>query len=134
MIKVMDFWKLLCEGLGYRFFTGVPCKGLNTLYNKMSSSFLHYVPAANEQIAVNIANGAFLTNTKVIVFMDASYVKKLDLSFNLQNEIPLFIVASGKGEPKIDGDIHRLTLAEIDEDVIIGNKVRLLFIEEGFLQ
>jgi hypothetical protein len=96
MVKAKDFWNCLCEELGYRFFAGVPCKGLDPLYKKMNPKFMHYVPAANEKIALGLVSGAYVAGLKGAVLMDSKFL--LDLAnyitdFNFEHEIPLLIIA-----------------------------------------
>jgi sulfopyruvate decarboxylase TPP-binding subunit len=138
MVKVMEFWKFLCEDLGYRFFSGVPCNGLNPLYNKMSSSFLHYLPAANEQVAVDVVSGSVLTGTKAAALMGSNKVENLDLSFSIQNNISLLLIVSGDSKPKniytteINEDLNGC-LVKIDNIVSEGKQVAL-FIGEDFFK
>lgn len=140
MVKAVDFWEVLCNDIGYRLFTGVPCEGFNSLYNKMSSSFLHYIPAANEQIAIGIITGAFLVETKAAAFMSTARVEKLDLSFNIQNDIPTFIIVSGKEKPKVPGAYVTIlnedlkgSLIRVVKHITTTGKVGILFIGEGFI-
>ncbi len=131
MVKAKDFWEYLCNGLDYRFFAGVPCKGLNFLYSTMSSEFLHYVPAVTEQIAVSFVNGANLAGLNSAVLMSAEEVNKLDLDFNKENTRPLFIIASGNNKPK---GIYSLELTEDLEGclnkMVKRDKPGVLFIRE----
>lgn len=141
MVKAENFWGHLCNKLNYRFFSGVPCKGLDNLYNKMSSSFMHYIPAANEQIAVGMVNGASLTSTKAAVLMDISKVNKVDLDFNIKNSMAILIIAAGIEKYKLDKDIYSLDLTEdyvscldrITKHIVNKAKPGVLFIGEGVL-
>lgn len=137
MIKAMALWKLLCDQLDYRFFSGVPCKGLSPLYNKMSSSFLHYVPAVNEQAAVDIVNGAMLAGTRAAVLMDASCIKNVDLSFNIDNDRPLLLVTSGESVPEVDNTFCLIEDLSYDIENCLSrmeDEIIVLFIKEGDLQ
>ena len=95
MVKAKEFLSCLCEEHNYRFFTGFPCEGLIPIYNAMSSDFMHYIPAVNEQIAVGLANGAFIAGEKSIVLMDARAVMKVDFSFNIDMYIPIVCIVYG---------------------------------------
>lgn len=117
MVKAKDFWYHLCEVLDYRFFAGIPCKGLNFLYNSMSPEFMHYVPAINEKIAVNLVNGAHLAGVKGAVFLPPE--KIFSFEFNNENLLPLFVITAGKITPKgvyvleltddLEGCLNRMT-------------------------
>lgn len=132
MVKAKDFWKYLCNELDYRFFAGVPCKGLNFLYSTMSPDFMHYVPAVTEQIAVSFVNGATLAGVNSAVLMSVDAANKLDLDFNKENTLPLLIIASGINKPKV---IYSLELTEDLEGclnkMVKRNKPGVLFIREG---
>jgi len=95
-IDGIQFWDYLCNEIGYRFFAGVPCVGLNDLYLTMDKAIMHYVPAANEDIAVGIVNGATIVGAKAAVLMDHNLLSKTDLSFNIDNNIPLLVISSGE--------------------------------------
>lgn len=96
MVKAKEFWKYLCEKLGYKAFAGVPCVGLKQLYDKMDPRILHYVPAVKENVALGIVNGAFFAGTKsgVLIHIDRLH-NILDglSSFNLEYNVPLLIIA-----------------------------------------
>lgn len=96
MVKAKEFWHCLCEELDYRVYSGVPCIGLDSLYSKLDSRLLHYVPAANECVGLGLVNGAFLAGTKggVLIHIDRLH-NILDrlVSFNLEYNVPLLIIA-----------------------------------------
>ena len=142
MVKAKDFLEYLCNNLKYRMFAGVPCKGLDNLYNEMNSDFMHYIPAVNEQIAVGIVNGAFLAGTNSAVFMDADKIIKLDLDFNVFNSIPILIIASSNDRPNFIRDVYSSDLTDdlisclkrVTKHIITKGKPGVLFIKEGMLQ
>lgn len=95
MVKAKEFWKYLCEKLGYKFFTGVPCYGLKNLYDAMSSKIMHYVPAVKEDIAVGLASGVSLSGIKSCILLDANRINIVMnwlVSFNLAYKLPPLIV------------------------------------------
>ena len=96
MIKAKDFWLFLCEKLNYRFFSGVPCLGLKPLYDKMSSKFLHYVPAVNEHAAFGISVGAVISEAKAGVIVDALYLNTFEdwIQYCNKNRIHLVILTN----------------------------------------
>jgi len=95
-MKAQDFWKFLCEEMGYRFFAGVPCMGFKTLYGSMSPRFMHYIPAVRENIALGLANGSYLAGTKSAVIMNLDRLYNLLdwlTSFNCEHSVPVLILA-----------------------------------------
>lgn len=95
MVKAKDFWDYLCNELDYRFFAGVPCKGLKFLYDNMNPEFMHYIPAANERIALGLVSGAWLAGVKGALFMDGNNIMdimNLLLSFNKKYKVPALII------------------------------------------
>ena len=142
MVKATEFWKCLCCDLGYRFFAGVPCAALTPLYNKMSSDFLHYVPAVNEQVAAGLSNGAFIAGLNSAILIAAEKIEKIDLSLNERNNIPLLIIAGAKEEYKFKKGVYSLRLTDdfadclqkITKHIISKKSVGVLIVTEGFLQ
>lgn len=100
MVKAQEFWSFLCDGLDYRFFAGVPCPGLDPLYKKMDSKFMHYIPAANERIALGLVTGANLAGFKSGILMDMKYSYDLTslLNFNINNRIPFLVIGYVESE------------------------------------
>jgi len=94
MVKAKDFWNYLCEDLDYRFFAGVACKGLDPLYNTMSSDFMHYVPAANERTALGLVSGAYVAGLKGGLLLDMMFAYDLSTSLmlNVGYRIPFLTI------------------------------------------
>lgn len=142
MVKAINFWEHLCNKLDYRFFSGIPCVGLDPLYAKMDSKFMHYVPAVSIQIAIGLTNGSFLSGVKSAILLGTNHICKLDLDFNLKNSIPLLLIASGKEKPSLRKEIYSLDLTDnleicldkISKHLETKLKPGVLFIEEGILQ
>jgi sulfopyruvate decarboxylase TPP-binding subunit len=116
MIKAEEFWEYLCNTLEYRFFAGVPCEGLEKLYNKMDAQKMHYIPAVSEAVAAKMASGVFITGIKSGILIDIASVKELDLEFNFSHNIPLLIVASGDSVNKLG--CHSILLSEDFENCL----------------
>jgi hypothetical protein len=117
MVKAKKFWDYLCEGLDYRFFSGVACKGLSPLYKKMNKDIMYYVPAANERIALGLVSGAYIGGFKGGLLMDMKFKHDINtlLNFNLTYKIPFIIV--GYSELKNDKLIYDFpTTIIIDDD------------------
>lgn len=116
MVKAKKFWDYLCEELDYRFFSGVACLGLNPLYKKMNKDIMHYVPAANERIALGLISGAYVSGFKGGLLMDMKFKHDIStiLNFNLTYKIPFIII--GYSESKVDKLIYDFPTAIITDD------------------
>ena len=96
MIEAKDFWEYLCVDLDYRLFAGVPCIGLKCLYDKMDPRIMHYIPAAEENIALGLVSGAFLAGMKGGILIDIKNLHNILNSlcnFNLKYNIPFLVIA-----------------------------------------
>jgi hypothetical protein len=94
MVKAKDLWKELCKVLDYRFFSGVPSLELKSLYDSMSSELMHYIPAANEHIALSMAIGTILSGFNSGVILPKNRLSILNFDFILENELPILIITS----------------------------------------
>lgn len=94
MAKELDFWKHLCDDLEYRFFTGIPFEAVGNIYDSMDSKRMHYVPAANEHLAVKLSSGAWLSGFKSAIILESSKINKIDIKFNIDCGIPLLFITS----------------------------------------
>lgn len=138
MVKAKEFWSCICDSFDFRFFSGVPCRGLAALYNTMHKDFLHYIPASNEQIALGLVNGAYLAGFNSAALVDINRVSNLDLDFNLKNSIPMLIISSVEF---YRGDLFSINLTDNYEDDLRGvityiageRKPGVLIINEGVL-
>ena len=94
MVKAKDFLNFLCGNLDYRFFSGVPCPGLDPLYKSMNSKFMHYIPAANERLAMGMVSGAYMSGLKGGILIDMKYSYDLTslFNFNINNRIPFLVI------------------------------------------
>jgi hypothetical protein len=54
---------------------------------------MHYIPAANENIAVNISNGVWFTGFKSGVIVTPEKIKLLNWEFNLSLHVPLLVLS-----------------------------------------
>lgn len=96
MIKAKEFWEFLCNDLDYKFFAGVPCRGLYPLYNAMDSSIMHYIPSVNERTALGLISGAKYTGVNGGILINASSALKLIdliLNYNIKFKMPLLVLA-----------------------------------------
>lgn len=145
-MKAKDFWKFLCDEMDYRFFTGVPCLELKTIYDKMSSKLMYYVPATKENVALGLASGVSLSGVKSAVLIDINRVYNLMdwlTSFNLEYNVPLLIIAAGHKEDLLVSRLFSTykipcrTLKTTSDIKYITNKINklsrpgVLFVGEG---
>ena len=109
MVKAKDFWNYLCEEKDYRFFAGVACPGLSPLYKKMDAKIMHYIPAANERIALGLVSGAHTAGFKSGLLLDMRF--SYDLSslflFNIDYRIPFLIIGYGDEDAHVAYDFPR---------------------------
>jgi sulfopyruvate decarboxylase TPP-binding subunit len=94
-VKAKDFLEYLCENLDFRFFAGVPSKGLNCIYDAMNANIMHYIPAMDEKIAFNLSAGAFVSGYRAAVLIDSENIEELEFyynKFNLGLTINLLII------------------------------------------
>jgi hypothetical protein len=144
MVKAKEFWNCLCDEFDYRFFSGVPCIGLKSLYDNMSSEFMHYIPAAREDIALGLVSGAFFggANCGILVNIDSI----MDLyrhinNFNFKYNIPFLMVIYNDSNKTIPFKLSKVKLTDNfkrDLKKVVNNinrtgKPCALIINEGVL-
>jgi len=110
---IRKLWKELCVGFEYRFFTGIPFEGSSDLYSSMNSEIMHYVPAANELIALRMASGARVSGFKSGVLLEPLKINKLDMGFNIEFEIPILIITAVKDIPLRKGLYSNSSLSKV---------------------
>jgi hypothetical protein len=112
MVKAKDFWNYLCEELDYRFFAGVACPGLAPLYKKMNANIMHYVPAANERMALGLVSGAYTAGFKGGLLMDMRFAYDLTslFDFNINYKIPFLIIGHGNEDSALVYDFPRAVI------------------------
>ncbi len=108
-MKAKKFWEFMCDTLGFRFYTGTPMYEFKKLFDTMKSDVLHYVPTVNEEVALGLVSGAYLSGIKGAVFMSSVYFDKLNLSikgFNEKHNIPILLI--------VENDYNPLELKQFD--------------------
>jgi len=109
MIKASKFWKIL-EEKGYNFFSGVPCSILETVYHELATkSYITYIPAVRENVALGIASGACLMGRKSGILMQNSGLGNIVntlTSFNLIYKIPVLMFITWRGHMGKDAPEH----------------------------
>ncbi len=141
MIKAKAFLKFICEDYGFRFFSGVPSKGFKGIFNAMDKTIMHYIPAANENIALAMASGAASNGVASAIFIDYSEVVKLDFSKNILFNIPLLVIAFMSEDFKYKKSSDSILLSdkyEKDVSILIDRfwrkgKVSSIYFKEGQL-
>lgn len=103
MVKAIEFWKFICEEMDYRIFSGVPCLDLKPLYDKMSSKFMHYVPAVDEYTAFGISIGAITSGAKSGVLLDSNYLDVANdwMIFCAEHKEHILIITNRELEKKV---------------------------------
>jgi hypothetical protein len=137
MVKAKDFWNVLCNDLDYRFFAGVACPGLLSLYKTMSPEMMHYIPAANERIALGLVSGVYISGFKGALLMDMRFESDIIrlLNFNIEYKIPFLIIgygSSGLSLPKVELKSLK-DLNTIDKKSVAKLLPGIITIEEGTL-
>lgn len=126
MVKAKDFFKVLCEELNYRFFSGVVCGGLSKLFNAMDSSFMHYVPAADENIALGLVSGTAMSGLGSVLVIDMKLKEFVYPNFNflIQNKLPVIIIAYSENKKEIfKYDIPIVYFKDLDDLKVLSNKI-----------
>lgn len=114
-MKTKEFWKVVCEELEFRFFTGVPFDDFKRLFNTMDTKFLHFVPAISKSIAIGLASGTYISGIKSVVLIDNTSLKKLKneiFNFNVKYRIPVLFVTEKSNK---DLGLKEFTFDEISE-------------------
>jgi hypothetical protein len=120
------FLKELCENYDYRFFTGIPFKDLDVFYKTMDKDLMHYIPAANELIALRLAAGAWISGFKSVVVLEPLRINKLDFSFNIKLNIPALILTVVKDIPLQKGLYNGTDLSKVINYIEQNNKSAVL--------
>lgn len=116
-----SFWDVLCNTLGYRFFTGVPNASLSALFNSLDASTLHFVPAVNDSVAVGLAAGVCLAGDKAVVLCGPATAELAFFEINklvIKHGISVFFISSGSFMPSsiktfmFEGDLAVLSKAD----------------------
>jgi tRNA(Phe) wybutosine-synthesizing methylase Tyw3 len=92
MVKAKEFWNFICNDLEYRFFAGMPTSEFVGLYDAMDPEIMHYIPASNSQVALNLCSGAYVSGFKSAAILPSNYLDSLDFSFILKNDLSALII------------------------------------------
>lgn len=78
MVKAKDFLNFICEEQGYRLFFGLPDLDFKPIYKAMNAEIMHYIPALDIDIAVNLAIGNLFGGVKSVVLTDLINFNKVE--------------------------------------------------------
>jgi sulfopyruvate decarboxylase subunit alpha len=88
------------RGLGYDFFTSVPCSLLMPLYQALAQAGESYLPATREDLCLGLAAGAALAGRRPVVLMQNSGLGvsvNAILSLQKMYALPTLLVVSWRG-------------------------------------
>ncbi len=109
MVKAVKLLNIL-KNKGFNFFSGVPCSILEPLLKSLyQRKDLPYVPAVRENVALGLANGAYLAGKNSAVFIQNSGLGNIInalTSFNLIYKIPVLIFITWRGYQGKDAPEH----------------------------
>jgi len=102
MVKVDEFWEIVCDKLEYKFFSGVACIGFDPIYKKMDPAKMHYVPAVDERTAIGIVTGTAFAGIRSSLFMNLKGVYEFfpTSSFISEINVPILVFVYGIPESK----------------------------------
>ena len=105
------------RGLGFDFYTGVPCSFLTPIINRViSDRRLDYVGAASEGEAVGIAAGAWLAGRRAVVMCQNSGLGNTVNPFTSLNypfRIPVLLIVTWRGQPGLKDEPQHALMGEI---------------------
>jgi hypothetical protein len=133
-MKAKDFWNILWNDFDYRFFSGVPAIELIPLYKSMDSSMMNYIPAANENIGLNLSVGSWIAGTKSGMLLPKNLFNHLDLT---DLEFPVIFIVSGNAvvlKNIISMAVSEDELRKFISDTFISKAPGVILVKEGDLK
>ena len=131
MLQTQSFGDML-NGLGYRFYSGVPCSFLKHLINYAINE-CDYVMAANEGDAVAISAGAYLGGTKSVVLMQNSGLTNAIsplTSLNYCFQLPVLGFVSLRGEAGLQDEPQHELMGQITEKMLELMEVKWAYLSD----
>lgn len=119
MLNTQEFGTAL-KGLGFDFYSGVPCSFLKYLINYAIND-CDYVMAANEGDAVATAAGAYLGGKKSVVLMQNSGLTNATspiTSLNYSFQLPVLGFVSLRGEPGLNDEPQHELMGQITGEIL----------------
>lgn len=129
MLNTSEFGNEL-KGLGFNFYSGVPCSFLKNLIN-YSINECEYIAAANEGDAVAIASGAYLGGRKSVVLMQNSGLTNCIsplTSLNYPFQIPILGFVSLRGEPGLNDEPQHELMGQITTQLLDLMQIKWQFL------
>jgi phosphonopyruvate decarboxylase len=109
-------------GLGFDFFTGVPCSDLGGLFRALEeSNNPKLVTATSEGEALSIACGAFLAGKKPVVLCQNSGLGNLInplLSHCTPHQIPILVIMSWRGHPEMNDEPQHAKTGSVTKSLL----------------
>lgn len=135
-MRYLDFFRLLCDVWGYRFFVGQPIEGHANLFKYIIPEYMHYLPTISPDITINVAAGVMYGGINSALFIDADdlvlLLPKIAILNNIK-EINLLVITNRL----VDTEYNTMVLAEhtdsIGELECITNGPNILVVEYGDL-
>lgn len=118
------------KGLGFDFYSGVPCSFLKSLINYAIND-CDYVMAANEGDAVAVASGARLGGKKSVVLMQNSGLTNATsplTSLNFTFKLPVLGFVSLRGEPGVKDEPQHELMGQITEKMLALMKIEWAYL------
>ncbi len=113
---------------GFNFFSGVPCSYLTPIINGViNSKKIKYVGATSEGEAIGIASGAWLAGKKSVVMIQNSGLGNTInplTSLNYPFKIPLLLITTWRGDPKIKDEPQHKLMGLITRDILKLCKIK----------
>lgn len=119
MLNTQEFGTAL-KGLGFDFYSGVPCSFLKYLINYAIND-CDYVMAANEGDAVATAAGAYIGGKKSVVLMQNSGLTNATspiTSLNYSFQLPVLGFVSLRGEPGLSDEPQHELMGQITGEML----------------
>ncbi len=129
MINTKNFGDEM-KGLGFDFYSGVPCSFLKSLINYAIND-CDYVMAANEGDAVAVASGARLGGKKSVVLMQNSGLTNATsplTSLNFTFKLPVLGFVSLRGEPGVKDEPQHELMGQITEKMLALMKIEWAYL------
>jgi len=121
MIHAHEFVNV-AEGLGFSFWTGVPCSYLTPFINYvLQSPTLTYIGASSEGEAVGIAAGGYLAGRKTVVICQNSGLGNAInplTSLNYPFRIPTLMIVTHRGAPGYPDEPQHQLMGQITTDLL----------------
>lgn len=124
------------KGLGFNFYSGVPCSFLKHLINYAINE-CDYTMAANEGDAIAIASGAYLGGKKSVVLMQNSGLTNATsplTSLNYSFKLPVLGFVSLRGETGLNDEPQHELMGQITTDMLTLMQVKWEYLSDNITE